>query len=326
MEAVAGSGDLQRDGAAVQADLRAVMERSEDARAVLGLSADAGPAEARAAFHALCKRYHPTRFARSSSETVRLANEAFLAIRRAYDEVSRPVASGTGAVPVVSAVRDSGGQVRLGTDAPPIRRPTTGPTRRPTNGPIPRPTSGPIPRPTSGPIPSRTSRIPRRSSGPVAKGGAIPSHRRTSAPPASLRETQRVRSVPAAARATLKMTPIAPAPEAAPPDPPAPAAPDSEADRFTRARELLRRRLWGDAERALGDLAVTVPTNKTYRAYRDYARGRLAQDEGRLDEARAAWERALRLDPDLGAARAAIDSLPAEPRPSGGLWSRLFKR
>ena len=80
----------ERDGAAVQADLRAVIERAKDPRAVLGLAPAAGLPEARTAFHALCKKYHPTRFARSSPETVRLANEAFLAIKRAYDGLVKP--------------------------------------------------------------------------------------------------------------------------------------------------------------------------------------------------------------------------------------------
>jgi hypothetical protein len=224
----------------VQADLREVIERAKDARAVLGLGPNDGDAAARAAFHALCKRYHPARFARSSPETVRLANEAFLAIKRAYDGLVRP--------------------------APAARAGDR---------------TGPIPRPAIAP--------------PAAKAPAV------ARPPAS--------------------APVAPKPPDKPPPPP-----PTEEQRFAGALEMLRHLVWRDAERAFGELAVAAPADRRYRAYRHYARGRVAQDDGRVAEARAEWERALRLDPELAAARAAIDSLPEPPKPAGGFLSKLFKR
>jgi hypothetical protein len=126
---------------------------------------------------------------------------------------------------------------------------------------------------------------------------------------------------PAARAGTGSMPKLPPQKKDDPTPPPA-----TEEQRFTLALDMLRRRLWRDAEKALGELAVSVPAEKKYRAYRHYAKGRLAQDDGRLDEARSEWERALRLDPELTAARAAIDSLPEPPKPSGGLLSKLFKR
>lgn len=79
------------DESALERDLVAVLDRFRgDARVALGLPPDAGAAAARDAFLALCRRYHPAKFARRSPGVVRLANEAFLAIRRAYDEARRP--------------------------------------------------------------------------------------------------------------------------------------------------------------------------------------------------------------------------------------------
>jgi hypothetical protein len=253
----------------VQAELREVIERAKDARVVLGLGPTDGDVAARAAFHALCKKYHPARFARSSPETVRLANEAFLAIKRAYDGLVRREPTPKTPPPVVQRPADRSGPIpRQGTGgqaAIPI--PPTSPPKAP--APVP-----PAPKPA-----------------PIAR------------PP-----TER--------------TPAQPKPEPAAPPPP-----KTEDERFAAVLDLLRRRVWRDAERVLGELAVAVPAERKYRAYRHYARGRVAQDDGRLDEARAEWERALRLDPELAAARAAMDSLPEPPKPTGGgLLSRLFKR
>ena len=266
-----------RDGAAVQADLRSVIERAKDARAVLGLGPNAKPFEARAAFHALCKKYHPARFARSSPETVRLANEAFLAIKRAYDGLIAP--------------------------EPPVKeKPIEIPPSKPAS-------PAPIAAGTL-PIAQRVTEKIVPQPKPVARPptGAIPAQ-----PPRNATDKQ-----PAIRPATSKL----PAQKKEDPTPP----PATEEQRFTLALDMLRRRLWRDAEKALGELAVSVPAEKKYRAYRHYAKGRVAQDDGRLDEARTEWERALRLDPELGAARAAIDSLPEPPKPSGGLLSKLFKR
>jgi tetratricopeptide (TPR) repeat protein len=276
-----------RDGAAVQADLRSVIDRARDARAVLGLGPNARPAEARAAFHALCKKYHPARFARSSPETVRLANEAFLAIKRAYDGLIAPESSAP-AKEISKPLEPASAPSRA---APPIAAGTVPIAARVTEKIAPQPR--PAPRPATGAIPAQGPRAP------TDKQRAVTA------------------AIPSAARPGTEKLP------AQKKDEPAPA---TEEQRFALALDLLRRRLWRDAEKALGELAVSVPSEKKYRAYRHYAKGRLAQDDGRLDEARGEWERALRLEPDLAAARAAIESLPEPPKPSGGLLSKLFKR
>jgi curved DNA-binding protein CbpA len=88
-----GPGSRDDEADAVREHLRAKLERLEgaDARGALGLEPSAGEAEARAAFRALAKRYHPARFARSEREVVRLANEVFLRLREAHDELAAPL-------------------------------------------------------------------------------------------------------------------------------------------------------------------------------------------------------------------------------------------
>jgi len=369
-----------RDGAVVQADLREVIERAKDARAMLGLRPTDGAVEARAAFHALCKKYHPARFARSSAETVRLANEAFLAIKHAYDELveaegakpEAPRAGGTRGSNPPPAKPGPGAVIpRPQVPSPAIARTTTpvGPavarTTTPVGPAVARTTTpvGPAVARTTTPTaatPSsvkatvsmrampadrdrtdkpdkleradRTDKVPRvgeqTDKVPVADKPAdrdkatvrLPAQERPVSPVG--KPTERMTPVPRPALDRGKSGPIADKDKASP------AAPDpSEEQRYAAALDLLRRRLWKDGEKALHELAVSHPTERRYRAYRDYARGRLAQDAGRLDEARVEWERALRLDPDLAAAKAALDQLPEQPRPpSGGLLSKLFKR
>jgi hypothetical protein len=57
--------------------------------AALGLESGASAAEIRAAFLELSKVYHPTKFARMSSDIQRLSNEAFLALRAAHDTLAK---------------------------------------------------------------------------------------------------------------------------------------------------------------------------------------------------------------------------------------------
>ena len=82
------------DEAAIDHELVAVIDRFRgEPRVALGVATTAGADAVRASFIQLCKRYHPAKFARRSPATVRLANEAFLAIRRAYDDVLRAIAT-----------------------------------------------------------------------------------------------------------------------------------------------------------------------------------------------------------------------------------------
>jgi hypothetical protein len=76
------------DDASALRELNAALERFRgEPRGALGVAASADAATARRAFMALAKVYHPARFARFAPATVKLSNEVFLAIRRAYETV-----------------------------------------------------------------------------------------------------------------------------------------------------------------------------------------------------------------------------------------------
>ncbi len=329
-----------RDGDDVRADLRAVIERAKDARTVLGLAPTAGPIAARAAFHTLCKKYHPARFARSSPETVRLANEAFLAIKRAYDGLIRPPEPPKPAVEPAppKPSKANGPTATMSATAKatvpmaPIAAPRP-PAEKAAAHLRPPAAAAPAAAPAAAEKPSQTRPTEKLPPQPRTASPEKPSQTRpTERMPAQVRaailggaQARATERLQAAARPRTSAVPVQPK---ADPALAAPVAPEpSEEHRFAAALDLLRRRLWRDAEKALGELAVTVPTERKYRAFRHYARGRMAQDEGRLDEARGEWERALRLDPEHAPSRAAIEQLPEPPKPpSGGLLSKLFKR
>lgn len=62
-------------------------EERRRALAVLELGPDAGATEVRAAYRALCRRYHPDYFA-GDEERARDANELLAEINRAYEELT----------------------------------------------------------------------------------------------------------------------------------------------------------------------------------------------------------------------------------------------
>jgi hypothetical protein len=93
------------------------------------------------------------------------------------------------------------------------------------------------------------------------------------------------------------------------------------------AQALLARRAWSEARVMLHDLAARVPGDRSYRALLAYARGRIAQDEGRTADARAEFERAVSLDPELTIAATALGEVGGTPPGEGGsFWSRLLKK
>jgi len=360
--------------------LRTLLERlGQDARRVLGVGTDCTPAQARAAFLALTKRYHPTKFARFAPDVVKLANEVFLGIKRAYESIERPApppAAPTPAPPTVAPPAPAPaphGTPRMGTPVPHQRSrmpritlPTGGTarTRRGTSPALelgPHPAAGPgpaaraktptspLPRPPApAPAPAlETQRIVRmrESTEPGVPGAPPPGA--PSSPPVPASSSNAI-PTPMARISTERMPALGARPAAAPAAPAAtgtartpttPATPTGSSSRiprldhaeepaqFERGLELLRRRLWTEAEKVFAQLAITVPSDKRYRAHRHYARGRIAQDLGRHDDARSEWERALSLEPSLLAAKVAMDQLPEpEPPKPNGLLSKLFRR
>jgi tetratricopeptide (TPR) repeat protein len=288
---VAGNPDPSTRGESEARNaLQAMAPRLGEApHALLGVAPDATPEQLRAAFLKLTKQFHPTKYARFAPDVVRLANEVFLTIKRAYDQLTGPVrASGTGSIPAATP------------------RPATTPGVAPRPGPTP-------PRPSSA-----TGSPPTRAATPTPGQRA-----QTPAPRATTPgTTPRAPSPPPRATTTPGTGPARGVPPTGAPRP----APASAADdAWEQAQDLLRRKLWGDARQAFHKLAVASPQEKRFRAYMHYARGREAHDAGRADEARAELQRALALEPDLAVAKRALDDLPPEP-PSGGLLSRFFKR
>jgi hypothetical protein len=110
-------------------------------------------------------------------------------------------------------------------------------------------------------------------------------------------------------------------------NPSPPTAVFDEQAALKEAKGLLARRSWNDARAALHELAAKNPNERTYRALLAYARGRIAQDDGRHPEARTEFERALGLDPGLAVAATALGEVGGTPPGDGSsFWSRLMKK
>jgi Flp pilus assembly protein TadD len=73
--------------------------------------------------------------------------------------------------------------------------------------------------------------------------------------------------------------------------------------------DLLQRQQWDQARTALHQLVARDPGSKRIRALEAYARGREAQLDRRLDDARVELQDALELDPDLQVAKTALTEL-----------------
>jgi tetratricopeptide (TPR) repeat protein len=368
------------DEAAVQLGLRAALERLDAAPyAFLGLVGDPTPAQARSAYLALTKKYHPTKFARFSPDTVRLANEVFLALKRVYEALER----GAGARPARAGSQPMGGAPRPASPAAAAAARTAPPRRaavhmRPTEPPATQPAAvaaaaaraqtaapsvstrvpvvsvrmhaaGAPAEPASasagGPVSApggTTTRIPQTSPFVRIDGGASrPTTPSTSqaiprADAPSVRRNTPLRGVPQTGRTPRLDRPADgtgseaarnPVPASSATRIPRLATGTDEEAAFAQGLDLLRRRLWNDAEKVFAQLAITVPSEKRYRAHRHYARGRIAQDLGRHDDARSEWERAVGLEPSLNVAKAALEQLPEpEPTKPQGLFGKIFRR
>jgi tetratricopeptide (TPR) repeat protein len=75
------------------------------------------------------------------------------------------------------------------------------------------------------------------------------------------------------------------------------------------AHDLLQRQQWDQARSVLHQLLARDPSSKRIRALMCYARGREAQLDRRVDDARVELQDALDLDPDLQLAKTALTEL-----------------
>lgn len=239
----------------VLADMQQRLAR--DPSAALGLPAGATIEDVRAAFLRLTKQYHPVRFGRMAADIQRQANEVFLALRAAHDQISKTLRRATGPIAqaaVVAPVAAAPGNGRGGQA-----------------------------------LPSRTAHPETHDTGerPIlpsaAASGLRPAAARPAAPPAAAR-------TPGTARPAGNPLPTTARDEAA-------------------VIDLLQRQQWNLARSALHQLVARDPGSKRLRALEAYARGREAQLERRLDDARVELQDALELDPDLQLAKTALGEL-----------------
>lgn len=174
--------------------------------------------------------------------------------------------------------------------------------RRPTS-PLPPPGGAPISAPASGPGNGRGQALPARAVRP-------PSHDTGERPvvPPGVPPTPASGPRPAVARPGA---PLAPAPATRPPGAVRPigSAPPVSARDEAAVLDLLQRQQWDQARTALHQLLARDPSSKRIRALEAYARGREAQLDRRLDDARVELQDALELDPDLQAAKTALTEL-----------------
>jgi hypothetical protein len=173
--------------------------------------------------------------------------------------------------------------------------------RRPTSLTPPRGTLASMP--ASGPVNGRGQALPARPARPASPDTG----ERPVVPPS-------VPPTPASGPRLAVARPAAPPAPAAASRPPAAVRPIGSAPPVTARDEaavldLLQRQQWDLARTALHQLSARDPSSKRIRALEAYARGREAQLDRRLDDARVELQDALELDPDLQAAKTALTEL-----------------
>ncbi|HEY0189715.1 MAG TPA: hypothetical protein VGC42_01240 [Kofleriaceae bacterium] len=260
------------DEPSARSALAAMQDRlARDPTSALGVSANASAEDIRAAFLELTKLFHPVRFGRMAIDVQKLSNEVFLALRSAHDALAKTARRRSGQIPTLAA--------------PGIPAPSA-PSRLPV--------SQVTPAARPGGLPARS--LPPRSA--EASGERPPVLPRTITPTAAVLQ----RGVP--------VRPVAAPPVARPPAlttaPTRPAGPPaSEA----AVLDLLQRQQFDPAKSMLHQLQARDPSSRKVRALMCYARGREAQLDRRLDDARVELQDALDLDPELTLAKTALTEL-----------------
>ena len=265
---------------------------ARDPVGALGLVANATADDVRAAFLQLTKQYHPVRFGRMALDIQRLSNEVFLALRAAHDALARSLRRQSGPIPAPRGPSALGSQAQPPMGAPPLAgQGMPAPVRSPQ------------------PPPQRLVRPP----------GSSESGERPPVPPPRVVTPAQGVKVPAARTMTPAMGVKLPAtrpsgsqPASRPPLPvrqtgsfPVVGAAVDEAG----VLDLLQRQQWDQARSALHQLAARDPASKRIRALMSYARGREAQLDRRVDDARVELQDALELDPELQLAKTALTEL-----------------
>jgi hypothetical protein len=301
----------------VLAEMAARIARSPyDALDIQAGSAE--PAEVRSRFLELTKTYHPAKFARMSLDIQKMANEVFLSLRAAHDQLARakPPARVSGPMPVFGSKTAMPETVRpntppnalkVNTPATPVRTqpiPTT-PSQRPSQPPASAGSSGNLPAQRSNQPPASTAALnpgtQPRATVPATRPGTQPQ-----AKPGGQTRLTPAQGVPVVPRPGTNNA--APATSAAKPAAPSTPAPVPKEPELVSVYELLHRGEWDQARTTLNALIALQPKPR-YQALVQYSHGREAQLSRRLDEARVDLQGALEIDPELQLAKTALAEL-----------------
>jgi hypothetical protein len=272
------------DETEARAKLVEMMERLADGPyAALGIPTHATDRDIRSAFLQLTKKYHPARFGRLSTETQRMSNEVFLALRAAHDSIAKP--------------RTRGG--------PPANQPIRGTAQMPA---VPRPPSGNSPAVQMPPGRAPTGQQPavpkppvKPATGPqpaVAQGTQRPSS------PAGIRPP----TPPAGAKPTQPLPVVQPRTPAASNNATASGGIPALDRELVPIYELLKQKQWEKARRQLEALVARTNDPK-HQALVHYTNGREAQLGGDRRGAQIELELAIKADPELQLARSALTEL-----------------
>lgn len=278
-----------------------------DPREALGLAPSGGASEARTAFLALTKQYHPVKFARCEASVQRLANEVFLALREAHDFIVKNARASAMTTMRTGGTATTTGPVRT---VSPVARTMTPPTETPARGTA---TVGGA-RPVSAPASVRTNNAPETPTASRSGLGAA-------TPPATSVAARTITptATPVAARTvTPTAIPLQTRPVASTATP----IGTDEVTLFNKGKDLLRQKMWSEARDLFMKLVTQNPTESAYRAMLALARGRLAEANGEFDVARREFNGALAHAPGFTAAAQALDDLPPDD-PKSSLWSKL---
>lgn len=270
MDGPGSSGSWQQGSDAdVEARLTEVLAEvsaNQDPCARLGCDT---PEEARAAFLAVSKSFHPNRFARRPEEIRRLASEVFLLLKESYEEVQSRAQEEK-----LTSLRDA---ARAKANAPrTVASRATGsdsPEREDLRE-------------------RRRDQLRKKLQGTTPQPSAV-----------KKRPTAQIRAAT-----------------------PSEVEPSGEEERFERARSLLQEGDLNAASTAFRELAIARTQEKRFRLYMHYTQGRIHQREGRHDEARSEYKRALGLDASFAPALQSMSSLPDDSRRRAGLFSKLFRK
>ncbi len=287
-------GILAADDGAVGVALGQELIRLQGAAgpaAALGVPEDASAADVRARFLAVVKLYHPNRFARRPAEVIKVANEVFLLLRRAYQRLAEPAGS---------------------TDLRPAQGAPGAAAAAPAAGGV---AAGGVAQAPAAAAAARASEISPPSQPRLDVDAALAARRRRPRSQPSLPATGGPTSqgIELLGRARRRDT--------------------EQKERFQGALVDLSHGRLPSARTALRTLVAESPSDRRFRAHLHYVTGRMHESAGRLAEAVAEYDSALRFDADLELARESRDLLTRKPsrgEPEGdggaGRFGRWFRK